>query len=159
MKSAIIFLNFVPKIPSFFGKLGPETSSAFFRMKLGIKGYSEVLIPNSSIIFLSYVPKIPLQGKFRPKLQSALFKMKLSTKGYSRLLILSSRIVFLKFRSYNAFFLGDSVSKPQSALFRMKLSTKEHSGVLILNSKIAFSNSVPFLVNLVQKLQISTIIF
>ena len=53
------FSNFVPKIP-FLGKFVTKTPSALFKMKLGTKEYSGVLILNSTITFSNSVPRIIL---------------------------------------------------------------------------------------------------
>ena len=57
-----IFLNFVPKV-LFLCTFGPKHGSPLFKMKLGAKGYSKVMILNSTIVFLNFVPKIALLGK------------------------------------------------------------------------------------------------
>ena len=76
----------------------PKIESALFKMKLYAKGYSRLLILNSTIVFLNVVSKVPFWENLVPKLQSALFKMKVATKEYSVMLILTSKIVIFKFR-------------------------------------------------------------
>ena len=89
LSSAIIFLNFVPKM-SFLRKFGPKTSmqSALFRMKIHIyKQYSGMLILNSTIVFKSSTLNYLVWENLVPQLQSALFEMNLGANGYSRVLI------------------------------------------------------------------------
>ena len=75
----------------------PKLQSALFRMKLGMKEYSGVLILNSTIPFSNPVLRVIFfYGKLAPKLQSPLFEVKLSTNVYLLVLIPRFRIMFLK---------------------------------------------------------------
>ena len=100
-------------------------------MKLDRKGYSRLLILNSTIIFLNFVTK--MSCRFGPKTSMQNVQNENPYKEYSEMLILNSAIVFF---SSMSFFLGGGgggggggeggnlVSKLQSALFKIKLSTK-----------------------------------
>ena len=91
--------------------LVPELESTLFKMKLDTKGYSGLLILNSTIVFWIFFPKHLSGANLVPKIQSAFFKMNLGI-GVFKATDPEFKNSFFKYRPYNTFFgLGLKTSK------------------------------------------------
>ena len=128
------FLKFVPNI-FFWANLAPKLESALFKMKLHTKGYSRLLILNSTIVFLNFISKIPLLGKFGLETSKVFVQNENRYKDVLRgVLYLNSIIVFLssvpkitllgKFGSVTVLFQNDTRYKrlSKAADFKSKIS-------------------------------------